>query len=61
LFDRLSAEQKSSAAVLTEEFKSNFGLTNAGGQQYQTATAQSSFMKPLCQFVKVKHISPKTE
>ncbi|KFY46224.1 hypothetical protein V494_00546 [Pseudogymnoascus sp. VKM F-4513 (FW-928)] len=52
LVSRLSAEQNSGAAMLTDEFKSNLGLTNSAGQQYQTKTAQSSFMKPMCRFVK---------
>ncbi|CZR67992.1 uncharacterized protein PAC_17891 [Phialocephala subalpina] len=52
LVSRLSAEQKSGAAMLTDEFKSNLGLTNSAGQQYQTATAHSSFMRPLCRSVK---------
>ena len=53
LVARLLSERKSGAAILHEEFKSDLGLINSSGQQYNVSAAYSSFMRPLCKSVKV--------
>ena len=46
---RLFVEQYSGSIPLDDELKSKLGLTSTVGRQYRTLTAQSSFMRPMCQ------------
>ncbi|KAE9366832.1 hypothetical protein N431DRAFT_384803 [Stipitochalara longipes BDJ] len=50
LISRIFAEQNVGSVSLDDELKSKLGLTSTAGRQYRTLTAQSSFMRPMCQY-----------
>ena len=53
LANRISAEHPLGATILDEDTKSNLALTDSPSRQYRATTANSSFMRPVSQVVKV--------